>query len=750
MSALKALGHERMLQAQRLLASGQHLGVEALLAPALECAALRPEANYLLAIAAIFANDPPSAVDRASKAVAGSPREPRYHFTLGRAHKAAGNLDGAESAYRQAIALDAAYVDAMVSLGIVLKTRGDADGAIALYDRALALSPRSATAHANRANALALRAFQANENARDEPPSVEVIEGAARAAALDPKNPALLRNHAVLLMRATRRAEAAALLNDALSIDPTHPETCLNLGACLRGMGDDKLAIEVYEKWLGLNPPHAVVMRSLAALLTRFGHVDAARELAEKSAVLDLDAYSVMQLGGTLFQSRRHQEAMAQCLRAIEMSGARPDLHSQMLLNANYLYEDPQALFDLHAGFGKLLPQHTPSRPAWRALQQGERLKVGYVSGDFVRHSVSYFLGGLLEFHDKSRFDITCYHNLGWGDATTARLKSYGHRWVDCDGLSDDQLARQIQEDGIHLLIDLAGHTARSRLLMFSRGAAPVQLTYLGYPTISGVPANDFRITDAVIDPEPTDLPAFASEAPLRLGRSMFCYRPDEQPPIGDAPCLRNGFVTFGSFNNIAKVTDHTLDAWAQALNAVPDSRLLLKAAAMAQPSNRDNIERFMAARGIAPDRLTLQPWISGKSTHLEMYNGIDIALDTFPYNGATTTCEALWMGVPVVSLRGRTHTSRMGASILHAIGKTEWVADSDARFVQIAAGLAADAAALSAWRQAARADLQQSGLFDERGFVVDFEQTLQRAWTVAGSRAALVASHELPLWTPT
>ena len=208
--------------------------------------------------------------------------------------------------------------------------------------------------------------------------------------------------------------------------------------------------------------------------------------------------------------------------------------------------------------------------------------------------------------------------------------------------------------------------------------------------------------------------------------------------------------LTFGSFNNIAKVTDHTLDAWAQAMNAVPGSRLLLKAAAMAQPSNRDNIERFMATRGIEPGRLTLQPWIAGKSTHLEMYNGIDVALDTFPYNGATTTCEALWMGVPVVTLRGLTHTSRMGASILHAIGKTEWVADSDARFVQIAAGLASDAAALSAWRQAARTHVQQSGLFDERGFALDFEQTLQRAWAVAGSRAARVAPHQPPLQAPT
>jgi protein O-GlcNAc transferase len=726
----------RLAEAQRLLAAGRHDGVDALLLPALDRAATRPEANYLLAIAHLLAGQPDRAIEHARKSLAGQARDPRYHFTLGRACKAAGDLDGAEAAYRQALALDGGYADAMISLGIVLKTRGDADAAIALYDRALAIAPRSAAAHANRANALALQALLTAEHTRDDPPSDEVIESHARAVALDPGNPLLLRNHGVVLMRARRRREAADRFNEALTLDPSHAETCLNLGACLRGLGDNRLACELYEKWLGLNPPQPVVMRSLAALLTRDGRVDAARDWAERAAALDLDAHALMQLGGTLAQMRRLEEAIDHCRRALAMSGGRADLYATMLLNASYLYEDPQPVFDLHADFGRSLPAPGAPRPPWRPLAPGERLKVGYVSGDFVRHSVSYFIGGLLELHDKTLFDITCYNNLGWGDAVTERFKACGHRWVDCDGLSDDGLRRRIQDDGIHVLVDLAGHTANSRVFMFGLGVAPVQVTYLGYPTVSGVPVNDFRITDAAIDPEPSDLPAFASEQALRLPRSMFCYRPDEHTPVAALPALVNGFVTFGSFNNIAKVSDRTLEVWAQVMTAVPGSRLLLKSASMAQASNRDNIERFMAARGVAADRLRLQAWVAGKSTHLEMYNEVDIALDPFPYNGATTTCEALWMGVPVVTRRGRTHTSRMGASILAGAGRPDWVTHSDAEYVATARRLAADLAALADWRAGAREHLARSALFDEAGFTRHFEAALQQAWALAGQRS--------------
>jgi predicted O-linked N-acetylglucosamine transferase (SPINDLY family) len=687
-----------LLQAQQLIASGQHGRAITLIQPVLAYPHLQPEANYL----------------------------------LGRALKAGGDIGGAEAAYGQALALRPGYVEALVSLGIVKKMRGDVDAAIALYDQALRLDPSFAPAHANRAGAMALRTSLAADNPLDEIPSDEVIEAQAHAVSLAPDNAVVLRNHGVMLMRARRRVEAAQAFNRALTVDPTDVDACIHMGVCLRALGDNQLAIGLYEKWLGINAPSAPVMRALAGLLTREGQVDVARAWAEKAIAVDPDPYALIQLGSTLMQSRRLVEALAHCQRAVELSGGRADIYPTLLLGLTYLHDDPQPIFDAHEAFGRQIKPAATPRPAWRPLAPGERLKVGYVSGDFVRHSVSFFIGGLLELHDKSRFEVTCYHNLGWGDAVTQRLRSYGHRWVECDGLSDEQLRRRIEADGIHILVDLAGHTMHSRIFTFGLGAAPVQISYLGYPTVSGVQAVDFRITDAVIDPG--DMPPLASERPLCLPRSMFCYRPDERPPLAPPPALQAGHITFGSFNNIAKVTDHTLDLWAQAMNQVPHSRLLLKSSSMAQASNRDNIERFMGARGIAAERLSLQPWIASKSSHLELYNQVDIALDPFPYNGATTTCEALWMGVPVVTRRGRTHTSRMGASLLGAIGRNDWVADDDAAYVATIVRLAADVDGLAHWRAQARERLAESALFDEPGFVRDFESALQQAWALAAT----------------
>ncbi|MBC7941421.1 MAG: tetratricopeptide repeat protein, partial [Chitinophagaceae bacterium] len=643
-----ALSLARLGQAEQCLQRGQHAQARPLLELVLSPAPLHAEAQYLLAIGELMKGNAPAALTHARLAVSGNGKDARYAFTLGRSHKAAGDLDAAESSYRQALQLKPDYVEAMVSLGIVLKSRGDADGAIALYDRALQLAPDYAVAHANRANTLALRAAQAADETVDGRPPDEVLQAQAQAVALEPHNAVLRRNHGVLLVRAQQRLAAAEAFNMALSLDPGDVESCLHLGGSLRALGDTQLARAAYEKWLAINPPNAPVMRALAALLTRLGETDEALSLAEKAAALDLDPFALMQIGSTLMQSRRLEEALSYCRRAVDLSAGRPSLYPTLLLGANYLLEDPQDILALHADFGRrVLPAASPP-PPWRPRSAGQPLRVGYVSGDFVRHSVSYFVSGLLERHDKSRFDVTLYHNLGWGDSVTQRFKALGHRWVECEGLSDEALKKRVHEDRIDVLIDLSGHTSHSRVSMFALGAAPVQLCYLGYPTVTGVLANHFRITDSAIDPD--DVPALAAEQPLRLPRSMFCYRPDEEPAIGPVPAAIVGHVTFGSFNNIAKLSDHTLELWARLMLALPGSRLLLKSSSMAQPANRRNIEQFLSSRGVAPDRLRLQPWNASKSSHLETYNEVDVALDPFPYNGATTTCEALWMGVPVIT----------------------------------------------------------------------------------------------------
>ena len=730
-------GIGRLREAERLIGAGRAADAEPLVRPLLHQDAYRGAAEGLLAIIALAVGQTDRALAHARSAMAAEPRVARHPFVLGRALKVAGDRDGAAAAYDIALAIDTNYAEAMVSLGIVKKDGGDLEAAVALYDRALRLRPSLAAAHANRAHALALQAERRLKDGVDARPGADVLDAQGRAVSLDVRNPQLHRNYGVLLRQAGRLREAMAAFNAALTLDARDLESCLGLGATLGDLGGVALESECYAKWLAANPPSAPVMLALAGSLTLLGDADTALTWAERALAIDADAIGLMQCASVLQQLRRVEEAQAHSRRALDEAGRMPEMYAPHLLGLNYVCEEPAVLAAEHEEFGAQLPLPF-TRPPHRTRTAGDPLRIGYVSGDFVRHSVAYFIEPLLEHHDTERFEVVCYHNNPRSDHFTARLQAHGHRWVECAGISDDALARQIRADGIDVLVDLSGPTARSRLLMFAQSPAPLQLGYLGYPTRSGVPAIDFRITDGVIDPEGEAEPA--TERPLRLGPTMFAFRPDAAPELAAPPMLRNGHVTFGSFNNTAKITDRTLAMWAAAMVAVPGSRLLLKAASMGQASVRAGIERVMAAHGVGAERLDLQPRRDGDLDHLALYNEIDIALDTYPYNGATTTCEALWMGLPVVSRRGRTHASRMGASLLGAIGCGGWVADDDAAFASIAERLAGDAAALAQWRADARERLAATPLLDHAGFARGFEAAVESAW-----RTAVVGRSEDP-----
>ena len=725
--------------AEQRIQGGQFEPAADLLRQVLEVDAGSAPANNLLAILALMRTDSAAAVDHARRAVERSPRDPSLQFTLGRALKAAGELDRAVAVYRRAIELNPSFAEAHVSLGITLKAQGDLESAIACYERAIRINPQLAVAHSNLGAALALRAERKSVvDGDDNLPTPEMIEAQQRAAALDPHDPEVQRNLGAILLRAGRPAEAMHAFNAALTLDSTDLESCMHFGKCLVDLGDHGLARGLYEKWLSGNAQNPKVMRALANALTMLGEADAGIEWAERSLALEANPITAMQLGNSLLQARRIPEGVARCREGVDQSGRDVALYPVLLMATNYIHEDPQPIFDAHAELAARLVPLLKRQPR-RERSAADRLRVGYVSGDFVRHSVPYFISPLFAHHDQNRFEVFCYHNNPRSDAVTARLKSFGHSWVESAQLSDDALDRRIRADGIDILLDLTGQTANSRMLVFARGPAPVQAGYLGYPTVSGVPAMDWRITDQVIDPG--DQPVLSSDRPLALPRSMFCYQPDaDTPDVAPPPMLRNGYLTFGSFNNIAKVTDHTLELWASAMNAVPGSRLLLKSASMAQASNRADVERFMAARGIEATRLRLVGRQAADRDHLALYGEVDIALDTYPYNGATTSCEALWMGVPLVTRRGRTHTSRMGASILDAIGRDDWIAHDDEGFARLAATLAADAEALVRWRSGARSHLAYSALCDGPAFARAFENALEQAWSshVNGGAAVL------------
>jgi predicted O-linked N-acetylglucosamine transferase (SPINDLY family) len=299
---------------------------------------------------------------------------------------------------------------------------------------------------------------------------------------------------------------------------------------------------------------------------------------------------------------------------------------------------------------------------------------------------------------------------------------------VQCHALSDAQLAQRIRDDGIDILVDLAGHTAGNRLLMFARKPAPVQVTYLGYPTTSGLSAMDYRLSDWEVDPPGYE--GLNSERLVRMARSYYCYRPYEgAPEVSALPARQAGHITFGSFNNLAKVSPQLLRLWARVLEAVPGSRLLLKARSLGDAGVRASLLERMQRLGIGAERVQLHGWEAQTGGQLALYAGVDIGLDTYPYNGGTTTCEALWMGVPVVTLAGGTHASRMGASLLKAAGLERLVARSEQSYVELAVELAHDREQLELLRAQMRERLRTSPLLDEEGFTRELEALYRRIW---------------------
>jgi predicted O-linked N-acetylglucosamine transferase (SPINDLY family) len=356
-------------------------------------------------------------------------------------------------------------------------------------------------------------------------------------------------------------------------------------------------------------------------------------------------------------------------------------------------------------------------------------LRIGYLSPDFRRHSVSFFFEPLLAAHDRSRVQVTCYADLPNPDEVSRRLQGLADRWCNVTPLSHQQLADRIREDGIDILVDLAGHTAGNRLPVFAQKPAPIQVSWLGYPGTTGLDAIDARLTDDIADP-PGEADRCHSERLVRLPDGFLCYSPPEDAPsVTPLPAISAGHITFGSFNNPAKITHEAIRAWAAILNNLPNARLLLKGKAFADATTCRRFRRLFAACGIDANRLTTMGMTQSSREHLDLYGQVDIALDTFPYNGTTTTCEALWMGVPVVTLKGKRHAARVGASILHRLELDHLTASSQDDYVAKALTLAGDTAALQALRAGLRERMQRSPLCAPRPFAAAVEDAYRTLW---------------------
>jgi len=598
----------------------------------------------------------------------------------------AGDVEGAESLYREVLEQQPDHVEASTALGSLLDRLGRVDEAAALFRR---LVERSGTASAH-------------------------------------------CNLGVMLFKQGRPAEALDHLQHAVSMQPGYALALDNLGATLAVLGRHDEAEQAIRAALAINERIASAHNSLGTLLMR-RHDDAALACIDRALGIDPAFFDAHVQRATLLREQgRIEDAVMSWRRAVTLAPASLSVWSNLLHTV--LYSDDVSAEDVfvwHRRFDKVVgfisadPKPTavvPQRPA-RTAASRMRLRVGFLSPDLRRHPVGDFTDALLEHHDRTQLEVICYHDSVVDDDVTARLASHAARWVETSRLSDEELAAQIAADEVDVLIDLAGHTGL-RLHLLARRLAPVQATWLGYPATTGLAAVDYRVTDVHADPLGHE--ALNSERLARLPHSYFCYRPRGVTPIpAPLPALaRHGELTFGSFNIVSKISPTTLDLWASVLRAVPRSRLLLKAAALAYTSVRDRLRGDFATRGIDARRIELRGWVT--AGHLEAYNEVDIALDTAPFNGATTTCEALWMGVPVVTLAGDRSPARMGASILAAAGCHDWIATDAPAFVATAQRLAGDLGALQTIRGGLRAKLCASPLLDGKAFARDFEQLLR------------------------
>ncbi len=522
--------------------------------------------------------------------------------------------------------------------------------------------------------------------------------------------------------------EARQAFEQLLHLDPRACLGWYGLGRVSKACNDLGAAKECYERAIAIVPfPEALV--SLGIVNRQLGlFLDAAENYAEAIRLQPGNVEARTNLGKLLVETGQPEKAVPVYRQALQLRPGDAAIHSSLLMTLNYLEGVSAAeLVGEHRQFGvRRASRNVPARARPDAADR--RLRIGYVSPDFRNHSVAFFIEPLLARHDRKRFEVYAYYSLAEGDDVTRRLARQVDHWRDGGSLNAEDLARQIQQDQIDILIDLAGHSAYNSLAALADKPAPVQMTYLGYPTTTGLSAIDYRLSDHHVDPPRSE--PHSTESVLHLPESYFCYRPpQDSPAVTDPPHERTGTITFGSFNSAQKISTACLELWSRVLRVCPGSRLVLKTWPLRYDQGRQILQEHCRAAGIDEDRVVLLAPQPDTSSHLAVYNDIDVALDTFPYNGATTTCEALWMGVPVVSLTGESHASRMGKSILSAANCGEWAVESAEAYVRLASRLAADRGRLAVLRSTLRPRLLASPLCDEVKFVTDFEALLVQAW---------------------
>lgn len=660
------------------------------------------------------------AIEYYRRAIDADPQFAPARFNLGLLHLAGARHVEAEAAFRATLGLNEGFPEAWVALADVLEEQGRDAEALEALNRAIAQRADYEGALMNAS--LLLQKMGRLEDARGS---------YRRVIALAPDSAAAHNNLGNVLHTLGRSAEAEVCFRRSLELAPDAAVAHSNLGNALRDLGRFAEAEASCRQALALDPQLPEAHNHLGNILQAVGRTSESEASLRRALALE-PAYREAHnsLGNSLKDLGRLEEAEASFRRALALDPDDRAALDNLLLALNYTDRHTCAeVYEAHLDWARrhAAPAAHESHPNPRDPRR--RLRVGYVSPDFRRHSVAYFIEPVLARHDRAAFEVYCYSNVGLPDRMTGHLLALADHARSIVGMSDESAAQAVLDDGIDILVDLAGHTAGHRLGVFALKPSPVQATYLGYPNTTGLQAVDWRITDVHADP-PVDGDAFHSERLARLPETFLCFQPPEgAPEVFPPPSLANGFVTFGSFNVLPKMTPEVIRIWSQVLDRVPRSRLLLKALGLGDADSRARVLAEFGRHGIAADRITALPMEGALQAHLARYHEMDIALDPFPFNGTTTTLEALWMGVPVIALAGNRHSGRVGASILANAGLAGLVAPNTRDYAGIAAQLAADGDRLTALRGTMRERIAACPLRDQARFIRALEEAYRGMW---------------------
>ena len=638
---------------------------------------------------------------------------------LGRINGKLGDIAAAGDCFNRAILLQPDYCEAHVNLGKVYMFQGLHEEAMEQYHTALRIDPQHGAAYTSLGHALlTLGKYEA---------AMECYEMVTR---LKPQSADAFYNLGNILSIQMKYSEAASHFEEAIHINPGFAAAYNNLGAVLYKQNKLELAINNYEQALMLDPDYAEAYTNLGIALLEHDRIEAAEEMFNKSLHLKPDlveAYS--RLGFLHIRQGNAKSALEMYQKAVTIDPRRADMHSSMLMTMYYLPEysrdcllnaTRQWALQHVSGFTQL-PNLLHSSDSRR------RIRIGYVSGDFHTHPVSYFIEPILSNHDPSRYEIFCYHNDSTSDDHTHHLRTLSEHWRNISGQSDKAVIHQIRQDGIDILVDLSGHTGRNRLLVFAQKPAPIQATYMGYYATTGMQAMDYIIADRFVIPP--DHEAHFVERVMRLPQSYLCFSPPPYPiDVSPLPALSAGKVTFGCFNKSAKLNYAVIETWSKLLHALPNSTLIIKCRAVDAQTTQDRYRSLFSQHGIGQERLQFSGF-AHREEFISAYREVDIALDPFPYNGGTTTMESLWMGVPVVTLRGDSFVSRIGLSILSTLGMHEHVAETEDDYIATAVALASNLDALAELRAGLRRKLMNSPLCDGIGFTKGLEEAYRDMW---------------------